>query len=73
MSARPPPGPSQAAIRARSSMGSTITSFFVVLGLALPTFIYFKNKNEVKKREQYAQTRVKTGALSQMSGGEKIQ
>ncbi|GAA5856179.1 hypothetical protein JCM8547_000806 [Rhodosporidiobolus lusitaniae] len=66
---RPPPPPSQARLRANSSFGGTLTSFFLCLGLALPTFIYFKNKNDVKKREQYAQSRVKTGA---MGLGEKI-
>ncbi|BGO99196.1 hypothetical protein RTBOTA2_000274 [Rhodotorula toruloides] len=72
MSVRPPPGPSEAPIRAASTMRGTLISFFSVLGLALPTFIYFKRKNDRKAREMYAQTRVKTGALSQMTTGEKI-
>lgn len=37
--------------------------------VALPTFIYFKRKNDRKAREKYAETRVKTGALSQMTTG----
>lgn len=37
--------------------------------MALPTFIYFKRQNDAKAREMYAQTRIKTGAMSQMSSG----
>ncbi|GAA5922871.1 uncharacterized protein JCM15063_003453 [Sporobolomyces koalae] len=64
-------GPSEAPIRAASTMRGTIGSFFGVLGLALPVFIYFKQKNDVKKREQYQQTRVRGGALSQNIEGSK--
>lgn len=53
-------------------MRGTLISFFTVLGLALPTFIYFKRQNDAKAREMYAQTRIKSGAMSQMSSGEKI-
>ncbi|GAA6013344.1 hypothetical protein JCM11491_006361 [Sporobolomyces phaffii] len=67
-----PSGPSEAPIRAASTMRGTIGSFFGVLGLALPVFIYFKNKNEVKKREQYQQNRVRGGALSQGIEGTKV-
>ncbi|GAA5949684.1 hypothetical protein JCM3765_002754 [Sporobolomyces pararoseus] len=66
-----PAGPSEAPIRASSTMRGTIGSFFGVLGLALPVFIYFKNKNDVKKREQYQKTRVRGGALSQSLEGTK--
>ncbi|GAA5870428.1 hypothetical protein JCM16303_002000 [Sporobolomyces ruberrimus] len=66
-----PSGPSEAPIRAASTMRGTIGSFFGVLGLALPVFIYFKNKNEVKKRDQYQQSRVRGGALSQSIEGTK--
>ncbi|GAA5918432.1 hypothetical protein JCM1841_003962 [Sporobolomyces salmonicolor] len=66
-----PSGPSQAPIRAASSMGATLGAFFAVLGLALPTFIYFKQKNEVKKREQYAATRPRGGALALSMEGTK--
>ncbi|GAA5908119.1 uncharacterized protein JCM6883_004121 [Sporobolomyces salmoneus] len=67
-----PAGPSEAPIRAASTMRGTIGSFFGVLGqVALPVFIYFKNKNEVKKREQYQQSRVRGGALAQSMEGTK--
>ncbi|BGP12484.1 hypothetical protein JCM10213_006948 [Rhodosporidiobolus nylandii] len=69
----PPAGPSQAPIRAASTMRGTLISFFSILGLALPTFIFFKQRNDEKARKMYAETRVRSGALSQMSGGEKIQ
>ncbi|GAA6020230.1 hypothetical protein JCM10207_004380 [Rhodosporidiobolus poonsookiae] len=59
--------------RNTSNMRGTLIGFFTVLGLALPTFIYFKQRNDTKARELYAQKRVKTGALSQMGGGEKVQ
>lgn len=38
--------------------------------VALPTFIYFKRQNDAKAREMYAQTRIKSGAMSQMSSGQ---
>ncbi|POY70361.1 hypothetical protein BMF94_6641 [Rhodotorula taiwanensis] len=65
-------GPTEAPRRAASTMRGTLVSFFAVLGLALPTFIYFKRQNDQKAREMYAQTRIKSGAMSQMSSGEKI-
>lgn len=37
--------------------------------VALPTFIYFKQKNDVKKKEQYAKTRIRTGAMGLMGSG----
>ncbi|GAA5960071.1 hypothetical protein JCM8115_004518 [Rhodotorula mucilaginosa] len=72
MSSRVPLGRTEAPRRAASTMRGTLISFFSVLGLALPTFIYFKRQNDAKAREMYAQTRIKTGAMSQMSSGEKI-
>ncbi|GAA6014792.1 hypothetical protein JCM8202_004767 [Rhodotorula sphaerocarpa] len=72
MAGRIPTGPTEAPRRAASTMRGTLISFFTVLGLALPTFIYFKRQNDQKARAMYAQSRVKTGALSPMSPGEKI-
>ncbi|GAA5980902.1 hypothetical protein JCM10908_003912 [Rhodotorula pacifica] len=72
MSSRAPMGRTEAPRRAASTMRGTLISFFGVLGLALPTFIYFKRKNDAKARDLYAQTRIKSGAMSQMSSGEKI-
>ncbi|GAA5907554.1 hypothetical protein JCM6882_004404 [Rhodosporidiobolus microsporus] len=71
-SGRPILGDSQARLKAKSSMGPTLISFFACLGLALPGFIYMKRRNEEKARRLYAEKRVKTGALTG-AAGEKIQ
>ncbi|GAA5828226.1 hypothetical protein JCM11251_002644 [Rhodosporidiobolus azoricus] len=55
---------SQARLRAKSSMGPTLISFFACLGLAVPAFIYMKRRNEEKARRIYAEKRVRTGALT---------
>ncbi|BGP44518.1 hypothetical protein JCM10450v2_000332 [Rhodotorula kratochvilovae] len=54
-------------------MGGTLTSFFAVLAVGLSGFFVMKQRNIEKARLAYADKRVKTGALSQMQGGEKIQ
>ncbi|GAA5925005.1 hypothetical protein JCM3775_006341 [Rhodotorula graminis] len=68
-----PRPPSEAQRRAKSSMGATIGSFLAVLGVGIGGFFVMKQRNVEKARLQYADRRVKTGALSQMQGGEKIQ